>query len=427
MASAADYNLDPRRLLEMALEAMAPTAPAAPPIAEVAAAFPELRIDGLIGQGGMGTVYRAFDPVNKRDLALKVLARERADAPEFVERFAREASVHESLMHEHIVAVRGHGVRGEHAFLLCDYVDGADLRQLLDGGAIAAPEALRIVAQICAALCYAHQRGIVHRDVKPANVLVDADGNVHLADFGLAKAIGVDADWFALTRSRDALGTPHYMAPEQQLTHDVVGAPADVYSVGVVLYEALTGRLPIGHFPPPSHACGCSRELDALVLSALTQDPVGRPSMAELREALRPVDRLCTPRPSRAERLRGGVGVALMLALLIATVAMVFAALGEEFQRDSAKVETLPVVFSVLGLSIVGLMFAARRRQQRERPTLAGWLVLRLPVAAVVVAAATVAAFVAFGEESVGPSITVWMLLAAVVLTWRYRRRSVPG
>jgi len=197
----------------------------------------------------------------------------------FAERFNREARALARLNHPNIVAVYEFGhVEGLHFFLM-EYVDGANLRQLEKAARLAPREALQLIPQICDALQYAHDEGVVHRDIKPENVLVDRKGRVKIADFGLAKILGRDAESLRLTDEGQVMGTPHYMAPEQVARPLTVDHRADIYSLGVVLYEMLTGDLPIGKFPPPSsHARALQVDIrfDEVVLRALENDPERR-------------------------------------------------------------------------------------------------------------------------------------------------------
>src|ERR1051325_381989 len=133
-------------------------------------------------------------------------------------------------------------------YFLMEYVDGPNLRQVEQAGKLSPREALQIIPQICTALQFAHDEGIVHRDIKPENILLDKKGRVKIADFGLAKILGQEAKDFRLTGARDVMGTPHYMAPEQVEKPQEVDHRADIYSLGVVFYEMLTGELPLGKF-----------------------------------------------------------------------------------------------------------------------------------------------------------------------------------
>ncbi|MFO1458774.1 MAG: serine/threonine-protein kinase [Verrucomicrobiota bacterium] len=247
-----------------------------PSLEAVAALFPQLEILGLLGAGGMGAVYQARQPALDRWVALKVLPAGGGGGPAFEERFNREARALARLNHPHIVAVHEFGCAGTLHYFIMEYVDGPNLRQLERSGRLTAREALQIIPQICDALQYAHDQGVVHRDIKPENVLVDRRGRVKIADFGLAKILGRDQDAVRLTVEGQVMGTPHYMAPEQLARPLTVDHRADIYSLGVVFYEMLTGELPLGHFEPPSRKVEVDVRLDEVVLRALENDPVRR-------------------------------------------------------------------------------------------------------------------------------------------------------
>jgi hypothetical protein len=157
-----------------------------------------------------------------------------------------------------------------------EFVDGVNLRRLLDAGKLAPEAALAIVPQICDALQYAHDHGVVHRDIKPENVLLDKEGRVKIADFGLAKLVGRAAQDFTLTAAGQVMGTPQYMAPEQIEHPQDVDHRADIYSLGVVFYQMLTGELPLGRFQPPSKKVQIDVRLDEVVLRALEKEPERR-------------------------------------------------------------------------------------------------------------------------------------------------------
>jgi len=247
-----------------------------PDPARLAEYFPQLEILELLGQGGMGAVYKARQPALDRLVALKILpARAAADAG-FTERFIREARALAKLSHPNIVAVYDFGqTHGLHYFLM-EYVDGPNLRQIEQTGKLSARQALQIIPQVCEALQYAHDEGVVHRDIKPENVLLDKKGRVKIADFGLAKILGLENQTLRLTGAKDFMGTPHYMAPEQVENPRQVDHRADIYSLGVVFYEMLTGELPLGRFAPPSQKVQVDVRLDEVVLHALEKEPQRR-------------------------------------------------------------------------------------------------------------------------------------------------------
>ncbi len=257
-------------------EAHGPKAFEPPPVEELAKLFPQLSIVKLIGAGGMGAVYKARQPALDRFVALKILPPGRAGGINFEERFNREARALARLSHPNIVAVHEFGQVQDLHFFIMEFVDGANLRQLEQAGRLSPREALQVIPQICDALQYAHDEGVVHRDIKPENVLVDRKGRVKIADFGLAKILGLDADQGRLTAEGQVMGTPHYMAPEQIERPLHVDHRADIYSLGVVFYEMLTGDLPIGKFPPPSRKISVDIRLDEVVLRSLENDPSRR-------------------------------------------------------------------------------------------------------------------------------------------------------
>ena len=263
-----------------------------PPSArQLATLFPELEVYELIGRGGMGAVYKARQKELERLVALKILPPEIGRQESFAQRFAREAQAMARLSHPNIVVIYEFGHRvstepalaGDYYFFLMEYVDGLSLRQLLSTGTVSPKEALAIVPQICDALQYAHDRGIVHRDIKPENILLNRQGQVKIADFGLAKLVGLPGTTGVLPVAPETapqptgpgacptleavMGTPDYMAPEQVACPSEVDHRADIYSLGVVFYQMLTGELPKGKFEPPSRKVIIDVRLDEVVLA----------------------------------------------------------------------------------------------------------------------------------------------------------------
>ena len=255
---------------------------------EIAKHFPQLEILECLGRGGMGVVYKARQPKLNRIVALKILAPEKEAEPKFAERFLREAQTLARLNHPNIVTVHDFGETDGLCYLLMEFVDGLTLRQMMREGRMKPEEALAIVPRICEALQFAHEQGIVHRDIKPENVLLDKQGRVKIADFGIAKLMGgaplpvgegpgvpKPGERVGLTQDQ-VLGTPHYMAPEQVEHPQTVDHRADIYSLGVVFYEMLTGELPLGKFQPPSKKVQVDVRLDEVVLHALEKEPARR-------------------------------------------------------------------------------------------------------------------------------------------------------
>ena len=315
-----------------------------PTLAEIASAFPELEVLGHLGTGGMGCVYRVRERDSGRISALKVLPRELATDPAFVERFEREARTLSRLRHPHIVGVHGFGQAGGFCFLLMEFVDGANLRQALRSGRFTPQQALALIPPICEALQAAHAHGVLHRDIKPENLLLDAEGRVKIADFGIAKLLegpGASAgEAYTLTRTGARIGTPHYMAPEQVETPEQVDHRADIYSLGVVFYELLTGELPLGRFPAPSIKAGLDARVDDIVFRALAKERELRQQTAdqmkaeveglggtESEERDKPAKRVSIWRrfgPWTRFRVAGAVAVALLAAWALLTVTVRF-------------------------------------------------------------------------------------------------------
>jgi streptogramin lyase len=287
------------------------------------------RPEELIGQGGMGVVYRARDLRLKRIVALKVMAPELAADERFRERFAREAELAMSLEHPNVVPIHDAGELDGRLYLVMRLVEGTDLRALLrEEGALEPRRALAIVAQVAHALDAAHAKGLVHRDVKPSNVLLDRDEHVYLADFGLTRSFGS-------TSSTDgpSVGTPAYLAPEQIEGQEIDGR-ADVYSLGCLLYECLTGAPPFAassrlavawaHLEeePPSvteRRAELAPPIDAVVRKAMAKDPNDRyPTCGELATAAEAALGLQRRRQSRLRRA----------LLVVAAVAVIASALG---------------------------------------------------------------------------------------------------
>ena len=255
-----------------------PTSPPAftpPALAEMAKLFPQLEILELLGRGGMGAVYKARQPALDRWVALKVLPPQSTARPGFAERFNREARALARLSHANIVAVYEFGQAGDLPYFIMEYVEGVTLRRLVQERRLAPAEALRIVPQICEALQFAHDEGVVHRDIKPENILLDKKGRVKIADFGIAKLVTGEQAEETITQDQ-VIGTPHYMAPEQVEHPQAVDHRADIYSLGVVFYEMLTGELPLGIFQPPSKKVQVDVRLDEVVLHTLEKEPERR-------------------------------------------------------------------------------------------------------------------------------------------------------
>jgi predicted Ser/Thr protein kinase len=229
-------------------------------------------LERKLGKGGMGIVFAATQLSLGRKVAIKVLAHDLLDDPEFVKRFEREARALASLNHPNIVKVIDKGIERGNVYLVMEYVDGVSLRDLMNDRRLPARDALKLIPQLCDALEYAHSRGVIHRDVKPENILIDTAGGLKVADFGLARIVGEPAAG-RITRSNAVMGSLDYMAPEQRERTKEADHRADIYALGVVVYEMLTGELPLGRFEPPSKKVKLDVDIDEVVLRVLSKDP----------------------------------------------------------------------------------------------------------------------------------------------------------
>ncbi len=258
------------------------------------------RIIEQIGMGGMATVYKAYDPNTDRHVAIKTLPQQYSKDPTFRARFEREAKAIAGLEHINILPVHAYGEEDNIAYMVMRYLDTGSLSELIHQGAMSLTDTSRIVSQVGSALDYAHSKGILHRDVKSSNVLIDRQGNAYLTDFGIAKIIESTID---LTGS-GLIGTPQYMSPEQIRGVKDLTPASDQYSLGVMLYEMVTGRTPyqaetpmaVIHMqlmdsplpPPRSLRPDLPDEAEIVILKALAKEPEDRyPSCTAMAGAFR--------------------------------------------------------------------------------------------------------------------------------------------
>ena len=304
----------------------------------------------VVGHGGMSSVYKAHDSLLERNVAVKVLHEQYNEDEEFVERFKREARSVAQLQHPNIVTVIDRGEEEGRQYIVFEYIDGENLKELVvRKGRLDPTEALEVALEVAHGLAFAHQHGLVHRDVKPQNVLLNGDGRAKVTDFGIARSLDVE---HGVTQTGTVLGTSNYIAPEQA-SGQPVDAQTDVYSLGVVLYELLTGELPFPgenfvavamkhvHEPPPN-VLDVRRDVPlrvaAAVDRALEKDPSHRfPTMdafaAELEASLAELARgdadatAVIPAAQRLQRQRKPVSrvplaIGLLAALAIAAIAV---------------------------------------------------------------------------------------------------------
>jgi hypothetical protein len=346
-------GLCPRCLLKFTEELEAP-------------AFPGLEIVGVLGRGGMGVVYKATDTLDGRTVALKILSPRFAASPEFVERFTREAQALSQLSHPDIVSIERSGVHDGVPYLVMEYVEGASLRKEIRKGRMPVPRAIEIAAQVCGAIEIAHSKGVIHRDIKPENILIRPDGRVKIADFGLAKLSTAEQ----LTLTQAAMGTPHYMAPEQLNPKSDIDGRADLFSLGVVFYEMLTGELPIGRFKPPS-ALGADLRVDSIVLDLLERDPDDRiPSARELRRQLRRLDkRVALQAPPSEVSSRRWDPLALAAGMCaISLIPSLFAVLGATLKGELSLSANILFPFGAALAALTLILCAAWLVRMKWRP-----------------------------------------------------------
>lgn len=255
-----------------------------PTVEELSQLLPQYRIEGFLGRGGMGAVYKGWQEHLGRAVAIKLLPAELSTDDQFVARFQREARLLAALQHPNIVSVYDFGQMPDgQLYFVMEYVEGTDLRRVLQGDGLEPDRALGIIVQVCEALQAAHRQGVIHRDIKPANILLTSGDRVKLADFGLARREGELQE--GLTCPNEVLGTPDYMAPEQR-----AGRPdsrTDIFALGVTLYEMLTGQVPRGAFVPPSKKVRVDVRVDEVVVKALQEEPERRYQQAgEMKSAV---------------------------------------------------------------------------------------------------------------------------------------------
>lgn len=243
-------------------------------------------LTGKIGQGGVAEIYKARQESLDRDVAIKILSSNLTNDPDIVRRFERESVVVAKLNHPNIVHVIDKGSTGGRYYFVMEYIDGTSLREVIDSDKISLKVKMEMIVQICKALDYAHNNGVIHRDIKPANVLIDRQANAMVADFGIAQIVGTPEQ--DMTSSDIIMGTLAYMSPEQKISSTNVDQTTDIYAVGVMLYEILVKKKPLGRFKMPSEINpSIPKEYDKIIFKCLAQEAKDRYQRAvELKDAV---------------------------------------------------------------------------------------------------------------------------------------------
>ncbi|MFH2064674.1 MAG: serine/threonine-protein kinase [Pseudomonadota bacterium] len=269
------------------------------------------QIVSKIDSGGMATVYKGIQPSLNRTVAIKVLDRKFLEDPRFVKRFNRESLIIARLNHPNIIHIIDRGITEDKMpYFVMDYVEGRDVAKIIQDGDYTVTRKMEIMVQVCKALSYAHKNGVIHQDIKPANILIDPEGNALVADFGIAQLCHDDIpENMQLTSDNIIMGTPAYMSPEQKTGAGPITRSSDLYSLGVVMYELFTGAKPLGQFKKPSDLNpDLPRELDAVILPCLQPEIADRPASADsIRESLLGILQGAHIQPSRRNKAIQGV------------------------------------------------------------------------------------------------------------------------
>ena len=282
-----------------------------PTLEEMQAMLPQYQFVSLLGRGGMGAVYKAVQISLDRVVAIKVLPGDLIDDTDaqFAERFKNEARTMAKMNHPAIVNLWDFGETNTGLlFIVMEFIDGTDVSQMIASqGKLPEDYALSITAHVCDALQYAHDHGVIHRDIKPANILINMEGAVKVADFGLAKQS--DAGLSGLTKTNMAMGTPDFVAPEALSPGTVVDGRADLYAVGVMLFQMLSGEIPRGMWTLPGEKVGTDPRFDAIITKAMQTDRDERyQSAAEIRLDLHTIT--LTPRAMLEQQARASAEAA---------------------------------------------------------------------------------------------------------------------
>jgi serine/threonine-protein kinase len=308
-------------------------------------------LEELVGSGGMSGVYRAHDRLLERKVALKILHQRYGEDAEYLERFRREARAVARLSHPNIVTVIDRGVDDDRQFIVFEYIEGEDLKQRVDrAGPLPVGQVIELGVQIARALAFAHERGIVHRDVKPQNVLLNGEGAVKVTDFGIARSLDVER---GVTQTGTVLGTSNYIAPEQA-SGQPVDERSDVYSLGVVLFELLAGQVP---FPGENFVAVALKHVHEPAPSVLERRPDTPPQLAALIDSM--LAKHHDDRPSmdqvvaELEHLRGATGEAQATAVIRRPAAP------SRRPRPARRRTPWPIALAAVGAILLGAAFGA--------------------------------------------------------------------
>jgi eukaryotic-like serine/threonine-protein kinase len=248
-----------------------------PSIEELQALIPQVDILSFIGHGGMGTYYQARQSRMDRLAAVKIFRADPVTDKPIIDKFKLEARAMAGLNHHNIIKIYDFGESGSFLFIIMEYVQGDILERLIYSRGFNLEEIVGIITQVCDALAYAHQQGVIHRDIRPGNTMLDVNGNVKVGDFGLARLIGEELFRNNLTETNQAMGTMDYVAPEQFNPEKTIDFRADIYSVGMMLYKLLTRTLPYGTFTSPSDlVTSLDPRVDDIVIRCLQRNPDNR-------------------------------------------------------------------------------------------------------------------------------------------------------
>lgn len=357
-----------------------PSAPGWKPLepSELGRLLPGYEILSLLGRGGMGAVYYAVEKSLDRPVALKLLPAELSAQPGFADRFTREARAMAKLSHPNIIALHefGHTSAG-HLFFTMEFVEGSTLAAMIHGPGLNPDQALVLSSQICLALAYAHEQGVVHRDMKPANVLVTKDGQVKIADFGLARLLDPSEVALGHTVTGQVMGTPDYMAPEQKRGMSV-DHRADIYSLGVMLYEMLCRQVPLGAFAPPSQVVKCDAGLDRIVERAMQPAPERRYQSTTAMKVDVDQARAAPPRMVKRAPWKWAAVAGLALTMIVLAVVWKAGALNREARNSGVPATPVKtrVTYSVPGTTATNHAASASVEASNDHRA-AEWLVSR--------------------------------------------------